>query len=205
MGWITIKDMTDGRYNFQMPNLVIKELYYNYFVDIAERELGLNNTAIDVRDALIDLARDNNPQSFLDLIKMLLDKGLSFRDAQGFDEKHLKMLLIPYLSLSASHYVVSEPEWENGYPDLLLLKRPQIETKYNFVIELKYIKQADRHKRVNPKDKTSEKILEKVQREARTQLNDYLKTDNAKRIPYLKAWVIVLVGRDWKVVEEVKF
>ena len=76
MGWITIKDMTDGRYNFQMPNLVIKELYYNYFVDIAERELGLNNTAIDVRDALIDLARDNNPQSFLDLIKMLLDKGL---------------------------------------------------------------------------------------------------------------------------------
>ena len=115
------------------------------------------------------------------------------------------MLLIPYLSLSASHYVVSEPEWENGYPDLLLLKRPQIETKYNFVIELKYIKQADRHKRVNPKDKTSEKILEKVQREARTQLSDYLKTDNAKRIPNLKAWVIVLVGRDWKVVEEVKF
>ena len=86
-----------------------------------------------MRDALIDLARDNNPQSFLDLIKMLLDKGLSFRDAQGFDEKHLKMLLIPYLSLSASHYVVSEPEWENGYPDLLLLKRSQIETKYNFV------------------------------------------------------------------------
>ena len=132
-----------------------------------------------------------------------MDKDLSFRDAQNFDEKHLKMLLIPYLSLSASHYVMSEPEWDTGYPDLLLLKRPNVETKYNFIIELKYIKQADRNKRVAPKDKTSEKIFTKTQREARVQLSNYLQTDNAKRVPNLKAWVIILVGRDWKLVEEI--
>ena len=148
-------------------------------------------------------AKNNNLQPFLEIIKALLDKDLSFRDAQNFDEKHLKMLLIPYLSLSASHYVQSEPEWENGYPDILFLKRPNIETRYNFILELKYIKESDRHKRVQPKDKTSEKIVTKVEREARLQLNNYLKTDNAKRTKNLKAWLLVLVGREWKIVEEI--
>ncbi|MDZ7880737.1 MAG: AAA family ATPase [Saprospiraceae bacterium] len=203
MGWITIKDTDNGLYNFQMPNRVIKELYYDYFVDISAQELGLNNTALDIRDALTELARTNNPQPFLNQIKILLDKGLSLRDAQGFDEKHLKMLLIPYLSLSASHYVKSEQEWENGYPDLLLLRRPNITTHYNFIIELKYVKLNEKNKRVDPKDKTSEKIYDKVVREARVQLNKYIQTDDAKRMPNLKAWLIVLVGREWKLVEEI--
>ena len=203
MGWITIKDYEEGMYIFQIPNQVIRELYYNYFTDIVEQESGLNRSVSLIEKALIQLAKNNNPHPFLDLIKVLLDKGLSLRDAQEFDEKHLKMLLIPYLSLSAAHYVVSEPEWENCYPDILLLKRPNVTTKYNFIVELKYIKLADTNKRVNPKDKTSEKIFTKVEREARIQLNKYIQTDDAKRIPNLKAWLIILVGREWKLVEEI--
>ena len=203
MGWITIKDASDGLHNFQMPNQVIKELYYNYFVDIVEQETGLNRTVEIIENALAQLARNNNPQPFLTIVKALIDKQLSLRDALTFDEKHLKMLLIPYLSLSASHYVLSEPEWENSYPDILFLKRPSITTKYNFIFELKYVKKTDKSKRVDPSDKASEKIVEKVEREARTQLTNYLKTDAAKRIPNLKAWVLVLVGREWQLVEEI--
>ena len=113
------------------------------------------------------------------------------------------MLLIPYLSLSASHYVVSEPEWENCYPDILFLKRPNVTTKYNFIIELKYIKISDENKPSDKEDKTSLKIFKKVEQEARLQLNKYLKTDNAKRTSNLKAWLIILVGREWKLVEEI--
>jgi hypothetical protein len=131
---------------------------------------------------------------------VLLDKRLSVRDAQNFDEKHLKMLLIPYLSLSASHYVVSEPEWENQFADILLLKRPTIETKYNFIFELKYIKKGDKTKQ-DPK--TGEKHVDKIKKEAHQQLVGYLQTDNAKRIPSLKAWLLILVGREWQVIEEV--
>ncbi|NJN35520.1 MAG: AAA family ATPase [Saprospiraceae bacterium] len=200
MGWITIKDITSGLYNFQMPNRVVRDLYYNYFIDIIEQESGLNRTVPKIQNALGELANNNNLLPFLALIKALIDKDLSFRDAQGFDERHLKMLLIPYLSLSASHFVASEPEWERGYPDILLLKRPNITTKYNFIIELKYIKLSDKDKSTENK---IEKITEKVEREARTQLSNYLKTDNAKRIPNLKAWIIILVGREWQVVEEV--
>ena len=191
MGWITIKEESEGRFIFQMPNRVIRDLYYNYFIDIVEAETGLNRSVLKIQNALEEISRNNNPQPFLDLIKALIDKDLSFRDAQGFDEKHLKMLMIPYLSLSASHYVVSEDEWENGYVDVLLLKRPNVTTKYNFIIELKYVK------------KGSENNLQKVADEGRAQIHKYIQSDNAKRIPSLKAWLLVLVGRDWELVEEI--
>ena len=42
-----------------------------------------------------------------------------------------------------------------------------------------------------------------VIKEARQQLNGYLQTDNAKRIENLKAWLLILVGREWRLVEEV--
>jgi Predicted AAA-ATPase/PD-(D/E)XK nuclease superfamily len=199
MGWITIKGESEGLCTFQIPNRVIQELYYDYFVDIIDREYGLVSSVPKIQTALISLSKNNNPQPFLDLIKALIDKDLSLRDAQNFNEKHLKMLLIPYLSLSTSHYVVSEPEWENLYPDIVLFKRPNVETRYNFLIELKYIKKTD----ANKKDElTKEPILKKVAREAREQLQSYIATENAKRIPNLKAWLLILVGREWLVVEE---
>ena len=183
-----------------MPNRVIQELYYDYFVVINEEETQLNRTHGQIRKALVELSKNNNPHPFLELIKALIDKQLSLRDAQNFDEKHLKMLLIPYLSSSLTHYVVSEPEWENGYPDIIMLKRPNIDTKYNFLIELKYIKKSDKNK----KDKeTNEGFIQKVEREAREQMQRYIQTDNAKRIPNLKAWLLILVGRDWHLIEEI--
>jgi Predicted AAA-ATPase/PD-(D/E)XK nuclease superfamily len=200
MGWLTIKTIEEGEYVFKMPNRVIQELYYDYFVVINEEETQLNRTHGQIRKALVELSKNNNPHPFLAIIKELIDKRLSLRDAQGFDEKHLKMLLIPYLSLSLTHYVDSEPEWENGYPDLVMLKRPNIETKYNFLIELKYIKKEDKRKKVS---ETKEALIQKVEREAREQIQKYIQTDNAKRISNLKAWLLILVGREWHLVEEI--
>jgi Predicted AAA-ATPase/PD-(D/E)XK nuclease superfamily len=200
MGWLTIKDTEEGFYRFQIPNYVIRELYYDYFVALSEQETNLNRSHGQIGKSLFELSKNNNPRPFLDIIKSLIDKQLSLRDAQKFDEKHLKMLLIPYLSLSATHYVVSEPEWENQYADIVLLKRPNVETKYNFILELKYIKKADKNK-IDPQ--TGEKNIDKITREARQQLDNYLKTDNAKRIPNLKAWLLILVGREWYLIEEV--
>ena len=200
MGWITIRDINNGLHNFQIPNRVVRELYYHYFIEIVEKETGLNRKVPQIQLALGELAQNNNLYPFLDIIKLVIEKDLSFRDAQGFDEKHLKMLLIPYLSLSASHYVKSEEEWENGYVDMLLLKRPNIVTKYNFLIELKYIKKSDE----KTKDKeTKVSYIEKVTIDAREQIQKYLQTDNAKRIPNLKAWLLILVGREWHLVEEI--
>ena len=200
MGWLTIKAAEEGAYIFKSPNRVIKELYYDYFVAISEQESQLNRSMEFIRTALRELSKNNNPHPFLDIIKALIDKQLSLRDAQNFDEKHLKMLLIPYLNLSSSHYVVSEPEWENQFPDIILLKRPNIQTKYNFIFELKYIKKSDKNKKDGV---TSETKINRVTKEARQQLSDYLETDNAQQIPSLKAWLLILVGREWHLIEEI--
>jgi hypothetical protein len=196
MGWITIQDIDEGIYNFQIPNRVIQELYYEYFIDITEREFGLNETVSKVQSALKEFSKNNNPLPFLDIIKTVIEKDLSFRDAKNFNEKHLKMLMIPYLSLSAAHYVKSEEEWQNGYIDVLMLKRPNVTTKYNFLIELKYVKKGEDTK----KDKEN---IAKVEKEAREQVQKYLQSDNAQRIPNLKAWLFMLVGREWHLVEEI--
>jgi hypothetical protein len=202
MGWLTIKEEEEGEGNFifKMPNKVIEELYYDYFVAISEQETKLNRNYVTIHKSLSELSKNNNPHPFLDLIKALIDKQLSMRDALNFDEKHLKMLLIPYLSLSTTHYVASEPEWENQYPDIVLLKRPNVTTKYNFIFELKYVKKSNKNK----KEKDSEeKTLNKIIEEARTQLKGYLETDDAKRLESLKAWLLILVGREWHLIEEI--
>jgi hypothetical protein len=65
---------------------------------------------------------------------------------------------------------------------------------------LKYIKKGDENKKDN---ETKELYTAKVEREAREQLQKYIQTENAKRIPDLKAWLIILVGREWHLVEEI--
>ncbi len=200
MGWVSIQDIKEGLFCFKIPNRVVMELYYDYFVNITERETGLNRKVSIIRKALAELSANNNPHPFLSFIKALIENDLSLRDAQNFDEKHLKMLLIPYLSLSASHYVKSEPEWQKFYPDIVLLKRPNVDTKHTFLIELKYIKKGE--EKAKDKD-TQELLVEKTAREAREQVRKYLQTEDAKRIPSLKAWLLILVGREWQVVEEI--
>ena len=79
MGWITIKGYEEGLYIFQMPNQVIKELYYNYFVDIIEQETGLNRTVERIESALSEWAKNNNLQPFLEIIK---GKGLALQSVQ---------------------------------------------------------------------------------------------------------------------------
>jgi hypothetical protein len=83
------------------------------------------------------------------------------------------------------------------------LKRPNVTTQFNFVIELKYLKKGDLDKMVTLEDGTKIRMTEKVESDTRLQLSNYLQTDAAKRIPNLKTWVIILVGREWKIVEEI--
>ena len=43
-------------------------------------------------------------------------------------------------------------------------------------------------------DGVNDKIIVREERAAQTQLEQYLKTDQAKRLTSLKAWMIILVG-----------
>jgi hypothetical protein len=49
MGWITIQNEEEGMHRFIMPNRVISELYYDYFVTISQRKDSLNSTILKIR------------------------------------------------------------------------------------------------------------------------------------------------------------
>lgn len=63
-------------------------------------------------------------------------------DCSRFSEKHVKIMLISCLSMSKMYNVISEREIPKGRRiDLLLKSHPACdEIRYNYVIELKYIK-----------------------------------------------------------------
>jgi hypothetical protein len=174
MGFITIKDeITGGLYNFDIPNYVIKILYFNYFA--------------------VEIQRRNNfkpKESFSDIVtKLLLGdeepfktqlneviKTLSNRDHYGFNEKHFQVITLSLLSFAEFYFIDSQPELDNKYPDILLIGRDE-KVPNNYLFELKWMKSGDNY------ETTKQKGLE--------QIEGYRKLDKVKNIPKLRSFLLI--------------
>src|SRR5204863_1734044 len=84
------------------------------------------------------------------------------------------------------------------YPDELLdtnvasdYGKIRLDPNYQFALELKYLKQADAQR------------LEQVKQQGLTQLQNYLQHDKLHALKDLRAWLLVFVGTEAKVVTEV--
>jgi len=183
MGNLTIKgvDITDDVV-FTIPNYVIKELYWQYYAFVLQQTAHLENEGSVVRDALHTAAL-GDISTLLSLVEKLLQK-LSNRDFQRFDEKYIKTIIMAYTHLARFYYVRSEREVTNdGYLDIEILQHPANQgIVYQYVIELKYLKQSEEDK------------LESTMLAAKTQLQGYLAIDETlQNLPRLKAVAIVVV------------
>ena len=118
MGLLTIKDYYRGNVRLEIPNEVIRLLYYDYFAEVIRKRSGLELDPIDIRGPVTTWAWENNPRPLVILIEKTL-RELSNRDWPGFDEKHLKAILITYLYSSNVYFIKSEPEVRQKYPDLI--------------------------------------------------------------------------------------
>ena len=190
MGLLTIKKADLSEVQLQIPNEVIRELYYNYFLEQIQFQKNLDITTPDVVKRVQEFAKYNNPQPLIHLLEDTL-KQLSNRDWPGFDEKHLKTMLVAYFYSVGIYHIQSEPEMEQQYPDLILRSRPPYEPPYQFMIELKYIK----------KQKPDE-VEAKIQK-GREQLQSYLQAEEVQGLENLRAWLWVFVGTEAVLVEEV--
>jgi len=134
MGFITIKDEAFGEVlNFQIPNYVIKILYFNYFaVEIEKR----NNIKIQnsISQILIALAM-GNIEPFENQLNEVV-KVLSNRDLMGFDEKYFQMITLSLLSFASFYFIESQPEKDKKYPDILLIGRDE-KVPNNYLFELR--------------------------------------------------------------------
>ena len=190
LGLVTIREEDGAQFQFSFPNYVIKELYWEFFIKSLKEQYQLDFEIVDVRHKIKQLAQDNEVKPFVGLIETAL-KTLSNRDFISFDEKYIKALFVGFASLSNLYFIKSEPELEQKYPDVMFLYRLPFSPPYQFLFELKYLKKTQRQK------------LDSKRLEAINQIKTYLNFEEVKQLDNLKSWVIVFVGDQAEVVEEV--
>jgi hypothetical protein len=146
-GMLTVKAIFGNNWAFQMPNYVIKNLYYDYF---AALHMGRTYGRFrhEIRDAIEKLLDFGDITDFVRLVGEVL-KEHSNRDKVAYGEKHLKTLMIGLLVPYESYWIRSEPESKGKYVDIFLERIPQVFIKHEIVLELKYIKKEDRLKWVD--------------------------------------------------------
>jgi hypothetical protein len=195
-GALTIKGYLGDQTIFNIPNYVIKQLYFEYFSQILMDKTHLNHDNLDYLQAIRSLVYQNDVQPLVTAVSTIMSK-LSNRDSMQFGEKHLKSIFTTILMFSEMYYIHSELELERYYIDLFIERTSRFEIPFQFLFEFKYYSEA-KQKALNEKgDWTAE--LDK----ARTQLTTYKDLDYFKEKQDLKPWLFVFVGDTPVVVEEI--
>ena len=174
MGFITIKEQITGElYTFEIPNYVIKMLYFNYFAIELQRRNQFKQ--VDSFSKLIIQLVLGDIEPFKEQLNIAI-KTLSNRDHQGFTEKHFQVITLALLSFADFYFIDSQPETNSKYPDILLIGRDE-KVPNNYLFELKWLKQNEDY--------------EKVKQEGIAQVKSYLQLDKVRSIPKLRAFLLI--------------
>jgi PD-(D/E)XK nuclease superfamily len=188
MGMLTFKGVTNMRSEFQIPNYVIKKLYFEYFASIFLQKTRFANTRIPLDDSIDELVNEGKPDAFFKVIEHVLEHNHSNRDEMVYGEKHLQTLMIGILFPFEAYYVHSEYEVKKTYPDIFIEKMPDKPINYEIVLELKYVK-------ISGKDKVQQAVDD-----ARIQLDGYMTSPRFSRSDVRGFYVVFLGGEvyEWK-------
>jgi len=179
---------------FKMPNYVIEQLYYQYFHQILLERSQLVLHPVNLNEIMKSLAISNDLQPLLNYTQQILTE-LSNRDKMKFDERYIKLIFTSVFFTTGIYTIHNELEVKKsptskGYMDVVLTSRPPYKTKYQFAIELKYVKKAEANQE------------EKVKKAAIQQLQGYLQHDTyLQSLSNLKAYVVIFVGNEGRFVE----
>ncbi len=187
MGMLTIKKGLPRKAILTIPNYVIKTIYWEYFLDKLIDNDGIKDKNEHLYEAVDTMAVNGDITKFHSYLSEIL-AFLSNRDLSKFDEKYIKLLIMSKIYENGYYIINSEYEVESGYIDLLLSKNRAYEDyiKYEWLIELKYIKENDRRQ------------LEQVKKEGMEQLLRYSKSSKLSsnyNLDNMKKVLIIVVGK----------
>jgi len=184
MGLLTIKDNLYNITKLSIPNYVIKTIFWEYFERKLKEENKIKYETEEIAKAIWGMAFEGKIEQFIEFISQNILKKLSNRDVIKFDEKYLKVILFTYLTMTNVYKPISERETENGYIDIYLEKDIRMsDVKYEWLIELKYLKKSD------------EKDIEKIIKEGQEQLIRYAKSKQFKDKQNIKKALIIFIGK----------
>ena len=180
LGYLTISGEEFGYPKLKIPNIVMKEIYSDYFIKAIKKVINVNINENYVQITK-EIAQDGRIDKILELLKTYIN-NLSNRDLIKFDEKYVKLIFY-CISMNLNLYrVKSEMEVQRKYPDLLLIPKQKPEEYYSVMIEFKYLKKEEKNK------------LEEKQKEAKEQIQEYSKFEEIQSLHKLKKYTVVAVN-----------
>lgn len=180
LGYLTISGEEFGYPKLKIPNIVMKEIYSDYFIKAIKKVINVNINE-DYVQITKEIAQDGRIDKILELLKTYIN-NLSNRDLIKFDEKYVKLIFY-CISMNLNLYrVKSEMEVQRKYPDLLLIPKQKPEEYYSVMIEFKYLKKEEKNK------------LEEKQKEAKEQIKEYSKFEEIQSLHKLKKYTVVAVN-----------
>lgn len=185
LGMLTIKEQGPLGTVLRIPNYVIKTIYWEQYFQSLNKDYNIQIQ--NIRIAVNEMRMNGNIQPLINLVSNILE-DLSNRDLIKMDEKNIKMMLLTLLGVDSTYFIKSEDENNKGYVDIMLKRKIQFKdiTKFQWIIELKYIKESERD------------TLEKVKEEGIKQLQGYAESKMVQEElgeGDLKKVLILVVGK----------
>jgi len=168
MGMLTIKEPYLANVKLHVPNLVVKELYWEYLYNSINKELNDTLKVEPIGKALYRMAKTGDITDFVQYTYDKVLKVMSNRDLIKMEEKHIKMIFLSFLSVNAVYIPYSELELNGGYSDIVLYPDSRYEVNNSQIWELKFLKKGDDR---------NEKL-----KEARAQIKEYENDPNFQRL-----------------------
>jgi len=185
LGMLTIKEQGPNGIVLKIPNYVIRTIYWEqHFQKVNE---DYNIQIKDVRDVVTQMRMYGDIEPLIEIVKGILE-DLSNRDLIQMDEKNVKMMFLTLLGVDSTYFIKSENENNNGYVDLMLRRKIQLKdiTKFEWIIELKYIKESDR----NTLEKVKDQGIKQLQMYGESKMvQDELDKEGLKKV------LIIVVGK----------
>jgi energy-converting hydrogenase A subunit M len=160
LGMLAVKEAGPLGTVLKIPNYVVKTIYWEQHFQHIRKEYNIEIQKI--RIAVNEMRMHGSIELLIELLKGILE-DFSNRNLIQMDEKNVKMMFLTLLGVDGSYFIKSEVENNKGYIDLMLRKKIQFAdiTEFQWIIELKYIKENERN------------TLEKVKRQGLKQLQMY--------------------------------
>ena len=109
-----------------------------------------------------------------------------------FDEKYIELMYFTLLMENPNIRVYTEYPTNAGYIDIIIFKNSDL-SKYNIMIELKYLKKSEYRK--------NKKLLLMKKEEAIAQLNNYSSDDRIPKDIY--KYVVIFIGNKVQLIEKI--
>ncbi len=189
-GYLTIDKITYGGIIFKIPNYIMKETYGNYFLKIL-RDMDIEISVAEKDIYLKELLLEGKINYLTKYIEKILAK-VDNRNFIKFDEKYIELMYFTLLMENPNIRVYTEYPTNAGYIDIIIFKNSDL-SKYNIMIELKYLKKSEYRK--------NKKLLLMKKEEAIAQLNNYSSDDRIPKDIY--KYVVIFIGNKVQLIEKI--